>query len=243
MGAKTARDISGYEFDWLACDGAGHVGFFSTAGGGYAPEAFLRDTDAHSDAIEALLALPGPMKREPETQTFSPFHHTWQLMAERGVFAYDADPNGGPYQLKSAPANPIRVEDLPDSIATVARQNTLKGLDFSGLKVITGELIKTGSQKQDTPMDYDTVIDSLRPAVQRGLSREDAVVALHDAGLTIIYGIKGISQLYGLSIGDAKSVVAGHPVWRGIVKAAEPLHQELEDYAEKMKGGGNPDDL
>ncbi|RKG76654.1 hypothetical protein D7W79_17330 [Corallococcus exercitus] len=81
MGAKTAKDISGYEFDWLACDGAGHVGFFSTAGGGHAPEAFLRDTEA---------------------------------------------------------------------AATVARRITLKGLDFPGLKVIAGELIKTGSQKQDT---------------------------------------------------------------------------------------------
>ncbi|MHA7627168.1 hypothetical protein [Corallococcus sp. M7] len=92
-------------------------------------------------------------------------------------------------------------------------------------------------------MKYDAVIDSIRPDVQRGLSREDAVVALHAAGLSIVYSIKGISQLYGLSISDAKSTVAGHPVWRGIVKATEPLHQDLEDYAEKMKGGGNPDDL
>ncbi|RKH62800.1 hypothetical protein [Corallococcus aberystwythensis] len=92
-------------------------------------------------------------------------------------------------------------------------------------------------------MNYDAVIDSLRPEVERGLSREEAVVALHAAGLPIIYSIKGISQLYGLSISDAKFTVAGHPVWRSVAKAAEPLHDELEAYAEKMKGGGNPDDL
>ncbi|QAT81663.1 hypothetical protein EJ065_0048 [Corallococcus coralloides] len=92
-------------------------------------------------------------------------------------------------------------------------------------------------------MNYDAVIDSLRPEVERGLSREDAVVALHAAGLTIIECIKGLMRLYGLSLGDAKFIAAGHPVWRSIVNEAEPLHQELEDYAEKMKGGGNPDDL
>ena len=89
-------------------------------------------------------------------------------------------------------------------------------------------------------MNYEAVIDSLRPEVQRGLSREDAVVALHTAGLTIIQSIKGLSQLYGLSISDAKSVVGSHPLWAQMAKAAEPLHQELEDSAEKMKGGGNP---
>ncbi|MGE6763699.1 hypothetical protein ACQKGO_37155 [Corallococcus interemptor] len=92
-------------------------------------------------------------------------------------------------------------------------------------------------------MNYDAVIDSLRPNVLRGVSKEDVVVALHAAGLTIIECIKGLMQLYGLSLGDAKSIAASHPVWRGIVKAAEPLHDELEAYAEKMKGGGDPDDL
>ncbi|QAT81657.1 hypothetical protein EJ065_0042 [Corallococcus coralloides] len=85
-------------------------------------------------------------------------------------------------------------------------------------------------------MDYDAAIASLRPDVQRGLSKEDAVVALHDAGLTIIECIKGLMQLYGLSLGDAKFIAAGHPVWRDIVKAAEPLHDDLEAYAEKNKG-------
>jgi hypothetical protein len=92
-------------------------------------------------------------------------------------------------------------------------------------------------------MNYDAVIESLRPDVQRGLSREEAVVALHAAGLSIVSSIKGISQLYGLSIHDAKFTVAGHPVWRSFAKAAEPLHDELEVYAEKMKKGrSNPDE-
>src|SRR5437899_85750 len=41
MGAKSADEILGLEFDWLASDADGHVALFSTAGGGYAPEDFL----------------------------------------------------------------------------------------------------------------------------------------------------------------------------------------------------------
>ena len=58
MGAKSADEIQGFEFDWLATDVDGHVALFSTAGGGFAPEAFLLDTDAHNAAIKALLASP-----------------------------------------------------------------------------------------------------------------------------------------------------------------------------------------
>lgn len=55
MTAKSADDILGLEFDWIASDADGHVARFSTAGGGYAPVELLRDTDAHDAAITALL--------------------------------------------------------------------------------------------------------------------------------------------------------------------------------------------
>lgn len=65
MRAKSAAEILGLEFDWLASDADGHVALFSTAGGGYTPEAFLQDTDAHDRAAPAsttaLFALRGPI--------------------------------------------------------------------------------------------------------------------------------------------------------------------------------------
>lgn len=44
---KSRDEIHGLEFDWLARDADGNVALLSTAGGGYAPEEFLRDTDLH----------------------------------------------------------------------------------------------------------------------------------------------------------------------------------------------------
>ncbi|MFP2895964.1 hypothetical protein [Corallococcus sp. 4LFB] len=85
-------------------------------------------------------------------------------------------------------------------------------------------------------MNYDTVIASLRQDVQRGLSVEDTVVALHASGLTLIQSIKALVELFGMSLGDAKARAASHPVWTNVAKAAEPLHDELEAYAEKNKG-------
>ncbi len=58
MTAKSQDEILGLEYDWLASDGDGHVAIFTTAGGSYAPEEFLRDTDEHDHAIEVALSLP-----------------------------------------------------------------------------------------------------------------------------------------------------------------------------------------
>jgi hypothetical protein len=80
-------------------------------------------------------------------------------------------------------------------------------------------------------MDYDAVIASIRQDVQRGLSVEGAVVALRDAGLTIVQSMKALTQLFGMSLGAAKAATAGHSVWADVTKAAEPLHDELEAFA------------
>jgi hypothetical protein len=110
----------GLEYDWLGSDESGCVALFSTAGAGYAPQAFLHDTDAHDIAIEAVLALP------PSTAAmFAPdlgpgLTNTWRLVAERGLYAYDCHPNGGPYRLVAAPAIPARIGALPAAVAKVA---------------------------------------------------------------------------------------------------------------------------
>lgn len=56
---KGASDIRGYEHDWPARDADDHVALFSTAGGGYAPDEFLRDTEAlHRQRIRAAPIKP-----------------------------------------------------------------------------------------------------------------------------------------------------------------------------------------
>lgn len=84
-------------------------------------------------------------------------------------------------------------------------------------------------------VSYDEVIATVRGEVQRGLTVQGAVVALKDAGLTLTQSIKALTELFGLSLGDAKAVTAGHPVWADVVRAAEPLHAQLEEMASRSK--------
>lgn len=128
---KSASEVQGCEFDWLALDQDGHVAFFSTAGGGYAPASFLADTDAHDQAIAAILASPVVCAARFAPDLPPQLDNTWRSMAERGVYAFDAEPNGGPYRLVAAPQVAIHVTELPIAASDVARRLTLWSTRFS----------------------------------------------------------------------------------------------------------------
>lgn len=98
----------------------------------------FRDTDAHDVAIEAIVALPATTE-----VTFAPDFppeciNTWGLVAERGLYAYDCDPNGGPYRLVAAPAVPVRLDALV-AVADVAIR--LRGLRFEIQSVVIDDML------------------------------------------------------------------------------------------------------
>lgn len=141
-GAKSADEILGLEFDWLASDADGYVALFSTAGGGYAPDEFLRDTDAHDAAIDAVLASPASTVARFAPELPPGLKNTWRMVAERGLFAFDSDPHGGPYRMVAAPADPIRIVDLPRSVIDIVGRLKLRQVRFVGQPVITMELLQ-----------------------------------------------------------------------------------------------------
>ena len=63
--------------------------------------------------------------------------------------------------------------------------------------------------------------------IDSGKKQNEIIEYLHDSGVTIIESIKIVMSLYQLSLGEAKSVVASHPIWRGVAEAARPLHGDL----------------
>lgn len=133
--ATSLDDIAGYEHDWLACDADDHVALFTTAGAGWVPVEFLRDIDAHAAALDALLALAAST-----TARFAPRYdadvvNTWKLVAERGLFAYDCEPTGGPYRQVAAPVAAVRVDALPAPVAAQVRAIRLP-LHFTAQPVI-----------------------------------------------------------------------------------------------------------
>ncbi len=137
---KSAVEIQGLEYDWLGCDSVGCVALFSTAGAGYAPAEFLRDTDAHDAAIQALLALPVRTEARFFPEVAAGLVNTWQLAAERGLFAYDSTPTGGPYRLVAAPLVPARTSELPLAVADVATRVRCR-TEFGSQTVVTQELL------------------------------------------------------------------------------------------------------
>lgn len=145
MTAKTPVDIQGLEYDWLASDADGHVAFFSTAGGGYAPDEFLRDTDLHDAAIEAILALPPRTEARFAPSLASGYQNTWELMAERGLFAFDSDPHGGPYRLLSAPKQPVRANELPEVAVKAATNLVFARLRFAEMSEVSEAALRNPS--------------------------------------------------------------------------------------------------
>jgi hypothetical protein len=138
----TNEDILGLEYDWLAVDSEGLVGLFSTAGGGYAPDAFLTDIDAFDSAIASILSLPACTTATCNRQLPAGLTNTWKLVAERGLFAFDSDPLGGPYRLIAAPYCPVALQSLPPVIGSVAGRVVMSTATFRDAKEISEMHIK-----------------------------------------------------------------------------------------------------
>lgn len=130
---KTQEELFGFEHDWIACDGAGHVALFTTAGGSFAPEDYRRNMEDHEHAIKALLALPTTTRALSAPVLGPEFTNTWLEVAERGLFGFDGDFNRGPYRRVSVPARPALVEDLPASVQEVIRRLKFPELRFADL--------------------------------------------------------------------------------------------------------------
>ncbi len=123
-------DAQGLEYDWLAVDAEGFVAMFSSAGAGFAPDEILRDPEAFDSAIDAILNMPARSTAECVRELPPDRVNTWKLVAERGVFAFDSDPLGGPYRLIATPHAPVRAVDLPPSVSSVVGRIALPTVFF-----------------------------------------------------------------------------------------------------------------
>jgi hypothetical protein len=108
------------------------------------PKEFLRDTGGHDIAIQAVLALPASTEARFAPDLAPGLVNNWRLIAERGLYAYDCDPNGGPYRLVAAPAVPVRADALPAVAANVVTRLRCV-LRFETLAVITSEMLREAS--------------------------------------------------------------------------------------------------
>jgi hypothetical protein len=74
---------------------------------------------------------------------------------------------------------------------------------------------------------HQQIVIRLKDKAEHGLSMTDAITQLRQIGLTIMDSIKILMAVYGISLREAKNVVADHPAWHSVIVASQPLHEEL----------------
>lgn len=90
--------LKGSEFDWYGLDQDGHVGMFSSAGGGNVPDVVSRNYEQHD---EIYRSIDSPHSGSPEA---------WQDYATLGFYVYDSDYNGAPYRKVAQPRREMSLE-------------------------------------------------------------------------------------------------------------------------------------
>ncbi len=84
-------------------------------------------------------------------------------------------------------------------------------------------------------MALEDVKAKCQKEVRDGKSSEEIIESLHASGLTIAESMKIIRELYKISLGEAKMMVARHPVWKDVIDAHTPFHDDLIRIIKKKK--------
>lgn len=110
--------VRGYEFDWFAVDGEGHVGHFASAGFGPVPLAVLDGLDRLRGLDEQLFR---GLRNPPMPELIALRGISWDDMVWLGLYSYDWQHWGGPYHRVGAPRQPLRVTDMPEDLGLLVR--------------------------------------------------------------------------------------------------------------------------
>lgn len=145
MTDQEEKTLEGFEYDWLVSDLEGRVAMMSTVGGGYYPKTLLDDSSGYERAIERILTLQASCEalRAPELR--DGYENPWKRMAERGVHAFESDPNGGPYLRVAAPRKEILLLELPPDVRDIAARVRLT-LNLSRAEEVSTDAILTAER-------------------------------------------------------------------------------------------------
>ena len=75
----------------------------------------------------------------------------------------------------------------------------------------------------------EALLQKCQQARDQGRPPDELLQLMHQRGLTITEAIKMFMKIYKVSLGEAKEKISASPFWRHIVKAAEPLHEQLAE--------------
>lgn len=83
--------------------------------------------------------------------------------------------------------------------------------------------------------NIDEVIYECREKLRQSATCEGLVIYLHDRKINIIDSMKIIREVCRIPLGQAKTIVTSHPIWRVEVQNADVLHEELVNSFSKQE--------
>jgi ribosomal protein L7/L12 len=63
--------------------------------------------------------------------------------------------------------------------------------------------------------------------------KDTVLKAFHDKQFSVVEAMRGIRNVYGISLGEAKNIVAQSPLWKNEVEAGDKLHEEVLNVIDK----------
>jgi ribosomal protein L7/L12 len=75
-------------------------------------------------------------------------------------------------------------------------------------------------------------LDELLGVHRDGRSSDEILMVMKEQGLQITEAIKTSMRVFGMGLGDAKSLVISHPSWHQMAEAAKPF---LDDFIEAFR--------
>lgn len=119
------HDFTRVEFDWLAHDEAGHIGFMSSAGAGPVPSASLADAARLENLLAQIQALPQTCEAQVAVDVVS-YVEEWLTVARRGLYAFDWRRETSSYRTVASPSKPLSLASLKQPLRDLAERVRLK---------------------------------------------------------------------------------------------------------------------
>lgn len=128
------EELIGMEYDWLAIDTKGQIGFFSTAGSGYVPKRHHANQDFYASvgisldsATEKCVPLVYPTKEGAKIDL-------WIEMTGSGIYAFDFDIYEDEYKLIAKPSKPQIISNLSLVVPEISTLKTCHIDDFNNAR-------------------------------------------------------------------------------------------------------------
>lgn len=109
------HEYLGEEYDWVAVDSCGRLGYFSTAGVGPIPSDLFKGGYSEEELFEKVMGFP-ETTRASQVAGFDKNVADWLEVAKRGIYSFDWSRELAGYQLIASPDHALNTSSLDSKV-------------------------------------------------------------------------------------------------------------------------------